>query len=497
MTLAAKKNGAGAYGLFIALMACVWLYIAGDTGMDADLCFMIPEGEDILASGIKHTNTFTYFEEHAIVVQQWLYCVALALARRAAGNAGMMAFAGLWGVLVAVLQERIVSAAAKDRFWGCLVSALCCGVVGCAYWNGSRPENVTIALLLTQCMALDDYKKNGRPWALAALPAVMILEINLHASMWMFHFCVLAAYLVPMKLGKAVRNSAMKIDRPLAIASLSMLPAMLLNPYGIDAVTYTAKSTYVFTFAAGCIEQNATAIITLRGTLVILVLAAIGILCLKGGLESHEFWLAAGFAAVGATTYHNCMFLPIPAAYLAAAAFRNAPPMRPAAEEMPPRAAMSGKIAMILASAALMAAASASVPGYDKYPDHDAALEARLAMPGDYACIAEPITAGYLEYNGIRKVFRDTRPELAGKKINGKYEAMQDETWFLTGNMSSAIAREYDDLDDYLHAHDVRLVADIKSEPAYPYLCGWVSCSDEWVLASDPQRDAINVWVRP
>ena len=77
----------------------IWLAIAYVTTLllirpqDCDTFYMIQQGNDILNSGFPRTNEYLFFDDFNIIVQQWLYCVMLALVSNALGLWGRILFA--------------------------------------------------------------------------------------------------------------------------------------------------------------------------------------------------------------------------------------------------------------------------------------------------------------------------------------------------------------------------------------------------------------------
>lgn len=490
-----KIRGAAGTAMIAACVAALLACLVSDRGMGYDAYYMIAEGRDVLASGIKHVNTYTYFDGHAIVIQQWLYCVLLAAARDALGNAGAVLLPVLFGTAAFLAARAWIKSQAGPGPLPAMAAFLACALFGRGYWISDRPENATFLLLLLQCIALDRYHKTGKKALLLAPPFLAMLEANLHASMWMFHLCVQAAYLAP--LPERVRHAGENPTRP-GLAELAsaaaIVPAALLNPYGAKALTYTADSMAVFTAALGCREQEPPRMLSSYAFATLFLLAATACMAYRKKLRTHEVWLAGGFASLGFTSYHNTMFGLVSAAVLAGPALRDAPP---AAKRLPeqiriPTAALAA--AMVLMSAAVTAG---NIPAYDRLPECDAVLSAMAAIPEGSACISNTLIAGALEYNGARGIFRDPRPELAGIRINGVREATEDELWFKTGEASARLASEFEGLGAYMEHHDIRIIADAMHGPQFPYLCGWASASDEWTEYVPPEDPGnVRIWIR-
>lgn len=74
---------------------------------------------------------------------------------------------------------------------------------------------------------------------LGMIPVAMLVEVNFHASYWIMHLIVLLPYLVKFPY-KHVTQTCMtgKMRRTLIFAAILSIPVLLVNPYGLENVTY-------------------------------------------------------------------------------------------------------------------------------------------------------------------------------------------------------------------------------------------------------------------
>ncbi|HAJ97732.1 MAG TPA: hypothetical protein DCO72_08355, partial [Ruminococcus sp.] len=111
-----------------------------------------------------------------------------------------------------------------------------------------RPECITIILLMVQIYATEKYMMTHNLKWFAVFPVVMLLEINVHSSMWFMHFCVLIPYALPLKVKNLCHKDACLKVRALIFPVVSMILVMLCNPYGIEVIQYLYDSLTSNTF---------------------------------------------------------------------------------------------------------------------------------------------------------------------------------------------------------------------------------------------------------
>lgn len=99
----------------------------------------------------------------------------------------------------------------------------------------SRPQILSYLIFTTELFLADRFINSKNKKYLYLLPILSLLEINLHASIWLLQFCFLGVFLIEFINKKEIR-------RPLLITLIIMFISGLINPYGINAITYVFKS---------------------------------------------------------------------------------------------------------------------------------------------------------------------------------------------------------------------------------------------------------------
>lgn len=470
--------------------------------MDVDSYYMIPLGREILEDGIPRTYAPSYYPGMRLVAQQWLYAVLAYLASLVPNELGLMAFHMAQVLILYALCYRYLKPAYGDPFWCWLGATACMLQLGdFAYQASLRPENATLALLLGTMLAMDDYDKSGKkPWLLLP-PVLLLLEMQLHMTMWPLHFCVMAAYLAPFpeKLaskipGRPVPARAMP-DRWQLLSLATMAPVLLMQPYGLDGAAYLFRSMPAFG-AIGVSEQQPLMLVEEQSLTVI----AVGImsvwLAFRHAIRMDELCLAIGIGLLGCANYHSGMFLPLALLALARPLLRMlaARDPSPAAESVPDgvKKLCAGIAAAAVAISAMACAAYA--PGFRDWYGIGPAIGYIQDRGSGGNVLAETDAGSVLYYNGFAgRVMGDSRHEAMSKDVNGSTDGLKYLAWFMDGTDPDG---EAPDIRGYLDRYDIDCVLLAEDRRAYSYLWGWLDGSGEWEKADHAASDDWAVWVR-
>lgn len=484
-----------------ALIAVIFLSFLSWTRLDSDSFYMIAQGRDILANGIPYEHPFSYYEGAAIVVQQWPYCVAEYLASRIPYNLGLWLFMAVQAAALYLLVKHVLSRHVKDEWVSCIVAVIISVVPVMPYFYSCRPENLTLIILILEALALEKYRGTGNARWLISLPLLMLAEINVHGSMWIFHFCILAAYVVPPVLKSRMKDNHIKLDRNVALAATAMFPAMLLNPYGIDMPLYVFRSMKVFDYVP-IVEQASTGVFSSYGFQVVMCTVILALMLSKKKASSVTTYISAGFLLLASMQYHSCMFLTLVYLWICRDALDWFESLSPARFK---DAAPNALKAMWSALAAVAVIVSVpygymNLPLIDRNPKMDDAVSYVLEhqQPGENV-LNMLDTGSILDYAGVTGIQSDTRPELMLRKINHVVDAELEYHWLYNGVNPDDGLPEHEDLAAYLDHYNIQYIIDQVEHPAFRYLAGWLSDNPDWTLADLGETDPLctfGVWVR-
>lgn len=200
---------------------------------DSDIYQMIANGREILANGFLYKNPASIIGI-AIINQQWLYCVLLALVDKF-GYFGHIGFVFIQNVILVCLASYLINKKIQNKNAAGIIAMLVL-VLSNGYMINIRPQIITMCLLLSHIIILDKAQKD-KLW-LSFIPIIIILEANLHGAVVLYHVFISIPYLISNK----------KINFAVLLSTLAIFPLMAVNPYGIDGALYTFKALFNDTF---------------------------------------------------------------------------------------------------------------------------------------------------------------------------------------------------------------------------------------------------------
>ncbi|MFN8592239.1 MAG: hypothetical protein U0031_12335 [Thermomicrobiales bacterium] len=391
------------------------------------------------------------------VAHEWLAGVILAVVVASGGYAGALIFtwivavAGFWRLLTGV------------RAYGMSRRALCALMVlcGCPLIRQNvmtpRPQLWAFTLFAILLACLCEYE-TGRRRVVWYLPLVFAIWINVNLSALIGIACLGA-----FALDRLLRR---ELERPLLIASLLSVAALLVNPQGIGLVTAVIKyadpdaSRYerIFEWMPPARDDP-----THWGLFLALTLAPVAVFQIARG----RIWPTLPLLALAYQAWTAVRFIPL---YMMVAfvfagwlVWRGAFGMKPVTEWTPliPRSFWTGALALNAAAVVILIASFREESQFRREPDllgfpvapAEIILEdyptARLFNAYDFG--------GYLlhRFDGQQLVFIDGREEMYGEPFMARYWDLIDgapgwEDAFAADGITVALVRPWDGLADRL-----------------------------------------------
>lgn len=281
-----------------------------------DFYFLSATGKYIVDNHtIPDTNPFFIFKDKPFVVQQWLYCTYCYFLSLC-GNIGIWISILLFGTILTVLLYKLFRIKGESPLISCVFSAITLSISK-DYMLNIRPECITVILLLLQVYFLEKYKKTEKHLWLMLIPILMILEINIHSSMWFMHYCLLIPYTLPFGLGSRYDYRKSEISFKVMIFPVMMTTiAIGLNPYGYKVVTYTFDALLSNTFQVLPIVEMMPLYYS-ETIIEVISLMILGIYSFKKKyLPPSSIYICSGLTVMMWLAIRNTMFLPILCFYL-------------------------------------------------------------------------------------------------------------------------------------------------------------------------------------
>lgn len=234
----------------ILSIAISWLTAIFRTNgtMDTDGWFLLASGREILAHGIPQENPFSLDPNQGIIIQQWLHDVWLYLWYALGGFKGVLAAAAIALTIAYILYSKLIKnlLGKNTPIWvPWILSAV--GYFYIFTYASVRPSLWTCALLSGTLLAVFSWRK-GNVKALILLPIMVVLQVNLQASLWPLLLAAAMSFLLP-DIGEFEPRDFKRSFKqyvhsrlPLLAACAMMCIASLVNPYGVKGSLYTFLS---------------------------------------------------------------------------------------------------------------------------------------------------------------------------------------------------------------------------------------------------------------
>ena len=277
------------------------------TSLDGDFYFLYSFGKHIANDGFPVKDVLSMHWDMNIIVQQWLTDVLFYHTYELFGSGGVIAI--VYAVLIAytVLMYKLCRLVTDNFFLSTAVTTLSSILISVMYMV-TRPQIFTYLMFLLLLYFLEKYVRTGKVRWLCFLPLLSLLQINLHASMWLMLFVLMLPYVVScvnINLPFYKEPARCKLSH-LLVTIAAMVAAALLNPYGHRALLYLFGSFGVENINQSIQEMEAITVSDATGKLYLGLLFLMGFLlvvCKKKKPELRFLCLALGTAVLGLTSY--------------------------------------------------------------------------------------------------------------------------------------------------------------------------------------------------
>ncbi len=230
----------------IVFLLPVVMVLALRTQVDNDSWFVLAEGREIVENGVYTTDTLSMHEDLKIVVQNYGFAAVFWLIYTVFGLPGLFIGMVLMYFLVEFLLYKIfMLLSEKNEGLALFLTVVASALLGVLYVT-TRAQMVSYVIFLTVIYILELYVKKGEKKWLGAIPFLSLVQINLHASVWLMLFMVMGAFILDSRIEgyKA---------KPLIVTMVIGLAVGLINPYGLNMITFVMKS-----YSGGAIQRLVT-----------------------------------------------------------------------------------------------------------------------------------------------------------------------------------------------------------------------------------------------
>ena len=275
--------------------------------LDTDFYFLYSFGKYIANNGFPIKDVLSMHTDMDIIVQQWLADLLLYRAYELGGKWAILAIVYAACVVYTVLLYRLCKLVTNNFFVSVVATTISSWLMA-PFFMVTRPQIFTYLIFVLLLFALEKYVKTRKVRWLFVLPLLSVVQINVHASMWLMLFVLMLPYVVSsvnIKLPFYTQEARCRFAELIA-AMVAMVAAAFLNPYGYRALLYLFGSFGVEHFNQNINEMAAVTISTIFGKLYWGILFFMGFLlvvCKKRKMELRFVCLALGTAVLGLTAY--------------------------------------------------------------------------------------------------------------------------------------------------------------------------------------------------
>jgi hypothetical protein len=203
---------------------------------EPDTWFLLSHGRYVLNNGIPHTEILSMHSDFSFMMQQWLSATVFYGIYKVFGEFGLYIFYLLMcGIITYLIYKLCMIISNKKVYVSTLITVISILMLQLNYIE-VRPQIFSYVILLILMILLQLFYKDKDSKYIYLLPVVSIVLINFHAAFFPMFIIICMPYLAEYLLKKDKRF--IKLLLLLLISCLTSL----INPYGINALTYGFSS---------------------------------------------------------------------------------------------------------------------------------------------------------------------------------------------------------------------------------------------------------------
>ena len=215
--------------------------------LDNDVWFLLNSGRYVVEQGIPYIEPFTLHQNLKFLMQQWLSAVIFWETYSLFGGPGLICLLYIVGAGLLFVLYRLTLLVSEGNQYVAVLFTVPVGILCCICFLVSRPQSFSMVIFLLELYILESYIRRRNWRYLLWLPVLSLLLINLQAAMWPLLLVFLLPYLAETLLGSRLPQLFVPAGdsfpwRMLLAAALLICLAGLVNPYGLDAMTYAFRS---------------------------------------------------------------------------------------------------------------------------------------------------------------------------------------------------------------------------------------------------------------
>ena len=182
--------------LVVFLVPIIFILMTNNYGLDNDSWDVLAEGRYVAENGIYYQDVLSMHEGLNVVVQNYGFAVIFYWVFAVFGTPGIYVVMLMLNLLVCYLFYKICMLISNKNVNLSLALTLAMDLVLALGFVVTRAQMVSYVIFLTLIYILELYIKTGKMKYLWWIPILALAQINLHASLFLMLFLVMAAYIV-------------------------------------------------------------------------------------------------------------------------------------------------------------------------------------------------------------------------------------------------------------------------------------------------------------
>ena len=223
---------------YIFLFIPIILTFIINISSECDIWFLLSHGRYVLNHGFPHTDFLTMHSGLHFVMQQWLSSIIFYSFYKIFGVLGIYFI--VWGAnfIILFLLYKLCIKINNNKFISSMITIIV-DVLLSFISITCRPIIFSLIIYILLFYIMESYRRQESK-IIYFLILLSLLEINLHASMWPILFILLGPYVVYYVYSYYIDKN--KFIFKLLFILLLMILVGFINPYGIEAMTYSLRS---------------------------------------------------------------------------------------------------------------------------------------------------------------------------------------------------------------------------------------------------------------
>lgn len=400
--------------------------------MNGDAWFLLNHGRYVLENGIPLIEPFTMHSGMTFVMQQWLTSVIFWLLYSNFGAIGLYALIlAVFGGIITVTY-KLCMRITGGNFIISYGAALCVSIF-ISFFMVQRPYIFSALFVVLEIYLLEAYIATGKKKCLVLLPILSVLQINLHASMWLFLFVVMLPYAIDaFGFQLLFIKGQGYIKKWFFICAAVMLLVGFINPYGLDAMTYLFRSYGYSVINSTVNEMMPPDINGVFGKVVyggILGIILIYLLYRKGTSRLRYALLTLGMGYLALSSNRNLLFFAICGVFPLSYYLRNVKLKETTIETTKRDVALRTILTLLICASVVFGIVGRYQTAYvDSHGPEEAGAVAYLKQHADSSTAVlytDYNTGAYAEFMGFRP-YIDARAEVFIKANNNKEDIFME-----------------------------------------------------------------------